>query len=71
MYLFDFYTFQERDTYKHKQAAEKSITIIDIPFWWNWDEERYEQNNIQQNVNIKFTTLTNVKFSSKYKTTEA
>lgn len=38
--VFTLSEYQSRDVEKHKLASEKGITLIDIPFWWEWDAER-------------------------------
>ena len=35
------YIYQERDRMKLQKAAESGITIIEVPFWWDWNVERY------------------------------
>ena len=36
--------YQERDERKNKIAAHRGITIINVPFWWDWNAERYERD---------------------------
>lgn len=31
--------YQSRDAEKHRQAKEKGLTIINVPFWWDWNPE--------------------------------
>lgn len=33
--------YQERDNEKQERAAAKGITIINVPFWWDWNMDRY------------------------------
>lgn len=33
--------YQKRDEVKQKQLEQKGITLIQVPFWWDWSLERY------------------------------
>lgn len=33
--------YQERDKRKQTMAIEKGITIINVPFWWDWEINRF------------------------------
>lgn len=35
---------QERDKTKQQLVAEKGITLITVPYWWDCQKERYRRN---------------------------
>ena len=44
------------DQRKMDKAAKKGITLIHIPFWWDWSMERYP---IEKKTTKKFIKLKN------------
>lgn len=54
---------QEADQNKHEQALRKGITIIPVPFWWDFDQNRYcipggEYKNVSDQIDtIPFVAL--------------
>ena len=58
--------YHSKDKQKAELAKEKGITLINIPFWWDWRISRYVNNQTLNQTSKKKTKKVEIEGTELY-----